>query len=56
MISDEERLFMVEQYMKQPRGCFVAKNSEKADTYRAEGNVLFQAKLFFDAIVKYNER
>lgn len=44
------------EFMASPTSSFVMKNRELAAHCREDGNELFKAKLYYDAIVKYNQR
>lgn len=52
----DESLVRAVEFMASPMSSFVMKNRELAARCREDGDELFKAKLYYDAIVKYNQR
>lgn len=53
---DESLTRAVDFVAAAPMSSHLMKNSELASNCREEGDELFKAKLYYDAIVRYNQR
>lgn len=52
----DEKMARIAHFIRAPKEAYFAKSAEKANLYREEGNKLYKAKNFYEAIVKYNMR